>query len=268
MSLALLVNQTGTTIDRARLLFAGFNVVPATDLVGGDASSLIHGTQVTATAEAQTSPLSGRFAGGYRGFAERAVTGLDVARRADATLAAQLTKAAALERSGCAALNMIAAEHAQTRTLAAGAHTPAAQRAVVTALRSQAERIDTVVATTLERAKESAGGIQAVDWKTGPASAPADPPTGPGPTLPYPPPPLPDPGPVPEGKEWHYYMNGGWRLEDKLEDCSAGKEFWTLAQITAGLAAMVFGGPLGFLTGLAAAGHGIYTISNCAPPGS
>jgi len=262
MPLALMVNRTGSVIEHARSLFAGAGSAPA---IGPEASgvSLQRASEATRTAATHASPLSGQFVDGHRGFASRAQTGLNVSGQADAALATQVARASAVVQSGASQLEAIAAEHAQTRALAAGARTPAAQRAVVTALRSQAERTDTVVASTLENAQRSAGNIQAIDWKTGPApQSPA--PEGPGPVSPYP---LPDPDiPIPEGKEWHYYTSWGWRLEDKLEDCSAGKEFWTLAQIVAGGAAMIFGGPLGIIGGFVTAGSGIYTINQCAPP--
>lgn len=72
--------------------------------------------------------------------------------------------------------------------------------------------------------------------------------------------------PAPPGKEWHYYASGGWSLEDALKPCSGQHEFWDVAQIGGGLLGAVFGGPLGFIGGLIAAGAAGSDLGECAPP--
>lgn len=254
MSLALMVMQTASVIDRARSLFGGDSEVSATESYGASAS-LHQAADGSSMAGKDSVSLSGRLADSHRAFAALQAAGLVASGKADATLSSRLHGVSTMVRDGAAQIDTIAAENARMGSVAASSRTAAADRAVIAALRSQVQRTGNVVNATLQGASEAAGNIQAVDYKTAPL-----------PSSPIPPPP--HPGPVPPGKEWHYYSSWGWVLEDKLKDCSGGEEFWTLAQIAAGMVGTIFGGPLGAIGGIPAAGAGIYTITHCQPPGA
>lgn len=73
--------------------------------------------------------------------------------------------------------------------------------------------------------------------------------------------------PAPPGKEWHYYVGWGYRLEDPLEDCSGGHQFWDVAGIGGIIAGLPFGGAVGAVGGIPALGGLINDLDHCKPPG-
>jgi hypothetical protein len=80
-------------------------------------------------------------------------------------------------------------------------------------------------------------------------------------------PPHPPQEPAPPGKEWHYYVGWGWRMEDALQPCDGQKQFWDLTLIAGGLAAATGGGLWGVIGGIPTAGAAIHDLEQCAPPG-
>jgi hypothetical protein len=74
--------------------------------------------------------------------------------------------------------------------------------------------------------------------------------------------------PAPPGKEWHYYWNWGWVLEEPLRDCDSSDEFWNLLLVGGGAVSSIFGGPVGFFTGIPTAGAAANELNQCKGPGT
>jgi hypothetical protein len=124
------------------------------------------------------SDLSGSAVSAHRDVADRSASALRQASSTDATLSTHVEDAAALTRSQAARLDALARESQVTSQAAATVTTPAGQRAVLAALKSQVDRATRVVDETQQRARELSGHIQLLDYPLEPppsAPEPADP---------------------------------------------------------------------------------------------
>jgi hypothetical protein len=154
--------EAQAAIGRARSLFAS---APET---GSPAASLV----ATMTGAAQTTTTAGELTGGLSGalvdqhqiFVERSAGSLGSAGRTDAKLNTDLATAAALTQTGAARLDAIAAQSRATSQAAATVSTPAGQRAILAALRSQLAQVSGVVNSTQQQAGGLTGHIRAVNY--------------------------------------------------------------------------------------------------------
>jgi hypothetical protein len=155
---------------------------------------------------------------------------LSAASQSDASLHAHAAQAAALTQVGAQRIHAIAAQTRTTALAAAApsAHSPAAQKAILTALRSQVAAAQEVVDTTTTQASELAGQIRALQYpldRPGP-TVPGDAPSPANNTVASPllGTPLPD-GPIvwcirPPG------VFGNWRCSVLYPDLSVGT-YWS-----------------------------------------
>jgi hypothetical protein len=180
--------QALAAVRRARSLFASSpQPLPAGPPLEQAAESTLDAAQ-------RTAGLSGALFERHNDFADRQAHHLSTAGHTDTTLASRLASAATLTHNGAHQLDTIVEE---TRTLtqaAAGARTPADQRMVLAALRSQVAAANTVLTTTRQQASALADSIRGLDYTTGGRVQPAG--FGPGgpPQEPAPkPPPATDP---------------------------------------------------------------------------
>jgi hypothetical protein len=160
-------------IQRARSLFAS---APAA--AGTAALSRIHAAGQSTTATAQlTGEMSGELISRHKTFAEEDAARLAGAAQTEAALQSHVTTAATLTHTGAQQLDAIAAQTRATSQAAASATTPAAERAVLTALRSQLAQAHHVVNTTTQQADGLSSQIRALKY-------PLDQPRPPGPGTP------------------------------------------------------------------------------------
>jgi hypothetical protein len=124
------------------------------------------------------SDLSGNAVTEHRDATNRSAAVLRQAASTDATLSTHVQDAAALTRSGAARLDALTEESRATSRAAATVTTPAGQRAILTALKSQVDRTARVVDETRQRAGELTGQIRLLDYPLEP------PPSVPGPPEP------------------------------------------------------------------------------------
>jgi hypothetical protein len=111
--------------------------------------------------------LSGHLVDRHQDFVGEATRELTSDGHTDTALNQRLTAAATVTQAGARQLDAIAA---QTRTIAqaaATAGTPAAQRAVLQALRTQVSEANSVVTSTRQQARALAGEIRALDYRSG-----------------------------------------------------------------------------------------------------
>jgi hypothetical protein len=179
--------EAEAAIQRARSLFASEPEPPAEALDAG--SSVQTAAQSTATAGQATSDMSGEFIATHKAFVEQSAPKLTAAAQTDAALQAHTAAAATLTQAGARRLDAIAAETRATSQAATTVSTPAGERAILVALRSQLTRANDVVTTTKQQAAALAGQVRALKYPPassghgdtqalgfGPGGAPQNPP--------------------------------------------------------------------------------------------
>lgn len=189
-------------ISRARSLFTPAPGLP--DAAVTSAATLQRSADTAASTTTRMSQQSGQGADGHHAFVESAGRQLAHAVQSDTTLAAQLQTAAQITETGSAQLDAVAADHQAMATFAAAARTPAAQRAVLATLLSQAKQVQTVRNSTKQQAADVAAQIRSLQYpsntpRSGPDDTLAGPPRNPvqaidvkqGPPNPPPHPPAP-----------------------------------------------------------------------------
>jgi hypothetical protein len=203
-------------------LFAAAAVVPVDNVTG----CLACASQATADAAQRTVDNSGILITRHQLFATDSAATLSAASQTDASLHTHTAAAASLTQIGAQRIDAIAAQTRATAQAAAAptALSPAAQKAILTALRSQVAAARDVVASTTTQASELAGEIRALQYPLdrpgpqGPADVPS--PTDNSVASPLLGPPIPD-GPIvwcirPPG------VFGNWRCSVLYPDLSVG----------------------------------------------
>lgn len=111
--------------------------------------------------------LSGELVDAHGLFVGRSAPALTASSHTDMVLETQLRQAAALSQTGAVQIDAIAEENKSTTASAAVARTPAAQVAVVAALRSQAARTQQIVNATEQAAGQIAETTRALRYPDG-----------------------------------------------------------------------------------------------------
>ncbi|GAC1407687.1 MAG: hypothetical protein NVS4B6_21080 [Mycobacterium sp.] len=172
MSLAAACAETQAMIRRARSLFATESQSPAA--ASESAGALRRAAQSAGDARAAMSQLSGELADAHGLFVGRSAPALTASSHSDVVLETQLRQAAALGRAGAAQIGTIAEENQSTAAAAVLARTPAAQVAILTALRSQATRTQQIVNSTHEAAGQIAQTTRGLRYPDGGSGGPDD----------------------------------------------------------------------------------------------
>ncbi len=163
MSFQQAVTQAVQSVTQMRALF-GSNAEPGSGASGG-ASSLRQAQAQTTNAGLRMTSQSGQAADVHETLVTRAATRLGSAAGADGALNRLLVQAAAIDRAGATRMDAIVA---QTRAIAAaapGARTPAAQRALLTALHGKITQGQGVVNGVKTQAGGVASEIRALDYR-------------------------------------------------------------------------------------------------------
>jgi hypothetical protein len=147
------------SVQRARSLFAA-DPAAAT----GSVDSLESAATSSAAAGRRAAALSGELAGKYSAFAEDTTQSLTAAGQTDAALQARLRTAAAVTQSGAQRLDAITARTGALRQEAATARTPAAQRALIGALRAELAQAQAVLSSTQQQDGAAAGQIRGLGY--------------------------------------------------------------------------------------------------------
>ncbi|WP_158220766.1 DUF4226 domain-containing protein [Mycobacterium lehmannii] len=147
-------------IERARLLFAPTAAPPA----GGAAAGLAAAAWATAATADITGHNSGLLVAHHKTFARNNTATLSEAGHTEAVLDTHLARGAALTHTGGRRLDAIAAETRATTRAAATVSTPAGERAILLALRSQLSRANDVVTATTAQASGLAGQIRGLTY--------------------------------------------------------------------------------------------------------
>ena len=163
----------------------------------------------------------------YQSFAHQSAAQLGQAAHTDTALQAHVATAAALAQTGAQRLEAIAAQTRATAQAASTATTPAAQRTILAALRSQVAQVADVVDTAKQRASGLASEIGLLGYPLdrpgpGPPGRPDNNPIPAAPAVQEPPLPA---GPIvwcvrPEG------TFGFWRCSVLYPDLSVGT-YWS-----------------------------------------
>jgi hypothetical protein len=170
--------QAEAVIQRAGSLFATAAVPPAGSAAGGLAAA----SRATATTAQMTGDNSGLLIKRHTAFADKNAAALSGAGQTEAALDTHVARGAALTQTGAQRLDAIAAQTRATGQAAPTARTPAAQRVILTALRSQVAQAQDVVNTAKTQAAGLAGLVRALKYpldRPGPA-VPGDVPAPPG----------------------------------------------------------------------------------------
>lgn len=171
MSFSTACAQVDATIRRARSLFSS-GAEPST--AGVAAASLRSAAQGTLGARSRMGELSGVLVEEHGAFVNRSASALVTSADADGALGSSLQKAASVTQRGAGQLDTVLAETRETIAAAAGARSPAAQRAVLAALKSQVMRAQTLVETTQQTATQLASEIRGLRYGPLPVSGPDD----------------------------------------------------------------------------------------------
>jgi hypothetical protein len=173
MSLGQACAEVGAIIERAQSLFAA---APVDSTVPGNAAGQLISAASTATNAASTADeLSGHLVATHRDFANRSAGALVATADTDARLGSHVATAAHLTRSGAARLAALATESEATSRAAADVTTPAGERVILAALKSQVSRTAQIVDDTHRQLTELTGHVQALDY---PRDTPTPDPTG------------------------------------------------------------------------------------------
>ena len=162
MSIQQVAADAQAVVDRARSLF-GSSPEPLTPA----GEPLESAAESTAGVGQRTAGLSGDLVDRHNNFVGEQTRDLSTAGRTDTTLQSHLSTAATVTQSGARQLDAITA---QTRTIAqtaATARTPATQRMVLAALRSQVSQASAVVTSTQQQAGDIAGQIRTLNYRSG-----------------------------------------------------------------------------------------------------
>jgi len=176
VSVAQAAAEVQVVVDRARSLFGS-----SPESVPQASAPLQTAGRSVAAAGERTAELSGDLTSRHRDFVTTQSQILTNASGTDTALQMQLSAAAMATETGARQLDAIAA---QTRTIAqaaATAQTPAAQRTILAALRSQVAQANEVVSATRQQAGDVAGQVRALNYGHGDppqAPPPDDPPHG------------------------------------------------------------------------------------------
>ena len=168
MSVAQACAEAEDAIQRARSLFAAAPE-PAAPADGDGAINVA--AQSTTAAAKLTGGLSGAMVAEHKSFVDQSASTLGVGARSDRALNADVTTAATLTQTGAARLAAIAAETQATARAAGAVPTPAGERVILTALRSQVARTGRVLNATQQQAAGLAGQIRALRRRRGSAAA-------------------------------------------------------------------------------------------------
>jgi hypothetical protein len=160
MSVVQACAQAEAVIQRARSLFATAAVAPADSA----ADRLGAASQTTAATAQMTGDNSGVLIKRHTAFADKNAVALSGAGHTDAALDAHAARAATLTQTGAQRLDAIAAQTRATTQAATTARTPAAQRVILTAVRSQVAQAQNVVNTTTTQASGLAGQVRALKY--------------------------------------------------------------------------------------------------------
>jgi hypothetical protein len=164
-------------VQRARRLVAG-GYAPLRTAASGYVENAAHSVTVSAHT---TREMSGALVAQHRRFAAKNAVGLRAAGQTDAALHAEIAMALAIARAGTERLDAIATQTRATSQAGLVATTPAAQWAILTALRSQLDRTTGVVDSIRQQGAERAMHIGALQYEPPLAPLPLEPqlPTGP-----------------------------------------------------------------------------------------
>jgi hypothetical protein len=196
MSLMQTCAEAEAVIARARSLFGSGEAVDVPDTAGHISQT----AQAVTAARSRTADFSGTGVQSYRAMAQAAVPPLTTSAGSDSALAAHVTTAAAVTQAGAARMDKIAATTNAITKAAAGARSSAAQRVILTALRSQVSQASQVVQSTQQQAAALAGQVRGLEY---PKDAPVQ-------TLDHQLPQSPAPaGDRPHGKDPRYWIDVG-----------------------------------------------------------
>jgi hypothetical protein len=178
MSVAQACAEAQAAIERARSLFAATPEPAASNGVG----AITGAAQSNSAAGHLTGEQSGELIDQHRSFVDQSAGTLAAAARSDATLNAHVTTAGAITQTGAARLAAIAAE-TQATSRVTTTSTPAGERAVLAALRSQVQRASPPRRRP-ERSGSSNHSATASPWNQSPTphNQHADPPNASGTT--------------------------------------------------------------------------------------
>ncbi len=154
-------------LERARSLFGPAATAPA------PGTPLQSAAQATVDAGQRMGEQSGQLVDRHAAVVARQNRDLTGAVRTDGTLETHLSGAAAITQSGARRMDAILAQTRSIAALAGSAQTPGAERAVLTALRSQIAQTQEVMTTTQQQATEAAGQVRALNY--GPGTVPEAP---------------------------------------------------------------------------------------------
>jgi hypothetical protein len=159
--------QAVAVVQRARALFGSSPQPPAP----GE-PTLESGAQIVRGAGARAAVMSGDLVDEHRGFVNDATTRLTSNGHTDTTLHQSLSSAALLNQTGAGQLDTITEQTRALAQVAPGAHSPAAQRALLQGLRTQVLAANTVLNTTEQQSSTLAGQIRTLDYRPGGATGP------------------------------------------------------------------------------------------------
>jgi hypothetical protein len=162
MSITQVCVQASAAIHRARSLFP--DSVPSSPGTAETAASLHQAQQRTVTSAARAGTLASVGIEKYLSMAEVSAAHIGTDAGTDNALGAQLQQAAHLSEDGAGRLDAIAGQTRATAQIAATNTTPAAQRVILSALRSQVAQAHDVVATTSRRAGAVAATIDTLSY--------------------------------------------------------------------------------------------------------
>jgi len=162
MSVVQACAETEAAIQRARALFAS-EPEPAAGAANA-AGAVQNAAQSTTAAGQTTTDMSGGFIDAHTMFVDESAPKLSAAAQTDTALQAHTATAATLTQAGARRLDAIAAETRATSQAAATVRTPAGERAILVALRSQLARANDVVTTTKQQAAGLAGQVRALKY--------------------------------------------------------------------------------------------------------
>jgi hypothetical protein len=186
------------SVKRAQALFAA-SPVAAT----ASADSLGLAETSTTAAGRRAAALSGNLADRHAVFATETARSLEADGRTEAGLQERLSRAAAATQRGAQRLEAVTERTGALAQEADSARTPAAQRAIVGALRAELSQARSVVTSTQQQAADTAGQIRELGYAhtvPGRGGPPLAPPT--------PTPPQPPPNPLEDGADPPPTMDG------------------------------------------------------------
>lgn len=166
-------------IQRARSLVVPCSP-PSRNLAFGDIGGAAESTEA---AMRMTDDSAGAFVTAYRGFATRNAISLESAERTDGDLQTQMATAAALTRDSARRMDTIVEYSHAALQAAARATSPTAQRALLSAMRTQLFHASEVVDAISRHGAELAGRIEALDYGFATAPRPLDRPLPQGPIV-------------------------------------------------------------------------------------